>query len=296
MVTGVFNSTGLSAYIDGVLVASNTNPYSPSNVSSTELFIGAIYSGAEYLTADIASVAIYGTALSETQILQNYYAGLQKLIPQGETLVLWLDGENTNTRVITPTTAYDMSVNDFNGSLVNGVTLSHRDGRTTFLFDGIDDRIVTSLNQLNPSTTWTVWVKRTESINAYNMIMGMYLPYFAFRSDGSIHFSNNIGGSQQSLFAYPGLVDDVWYHITFVSSYDGNTTMKIYLDGVLQNSAIYPGRQLDTTTDSFRLGTWYSGGSEQFKGKIGEVKIYFTVFSDEEILRMYTATKSRYGY
>lgn len=297
MVTGVFDSaSGLSAYIDGDLVASNTNPYNPSNVSSTELFIGAIYVGAEYLTADIASVAIYSTALTPTQIKQNYYAGLQKLIPQGDDLVVWLDGENTNTRVITPTTAYDMSVNNYNGSLDNGVTLSHRDGRTTFLFDGIDDRIVTSLNSLNPSTTWTVWVKRIESINAYNMIMGMYLPYFAFRSDGSIHFSNNIGGSQQSLFAYPGLVDNVWYNITFVSSFSlGNTTMMIYLNGVLQSQATYAGQQPVTTTDTFRLGSWYSGYTELFKGKIGGVRIYKRVLTQTEITTIYKEGILRYG-
>jgi hypothetical protein len=297
MVTGVFDSaSGLSAYIDGDLVASNTNPYNPSNVSSTELFIGAIYVGAEYLTADIASVAIYSTALTPTQIKQNYYAGLQKLIPQGETLVLWLDGENTNTRVITPTTAYDMSVNDYNGSLDKGVTLSHRDGRTTFLFDGVDDRIVTSLNGLNPSTTWTVWVKRTQSINAYNMIMGMYLPYFAFRSDGSIHFSNNIGGVQQNIFAYPGLVDDVWYNITFVSSFSlGNTTMMIYLNGVLQSQATYAGQQPTITGDTFRLGSWYSGYTELFKGKIGGVRIYKRVLTQTEITTIYKEGILRYG-
>ena len=284
MVTGVFDSaSGLSAYIDGDLVASNTNPYNPSNVSSTELFIGAIYVGAEYLTADIASVAIYSTALTPTQIKQNYYAGLQKLIPQGDDLVVWLDGENTNTRVITPTTAYDMSVNNYNGSLDNGVTLSHRDGRTTFLFDGIDDRIVTSLNSLNSSTTWTVWVKRIESINAYNMIMGMY-------------FSNNIGGSQQSLFAYPGLVDNVWYNITFVSSFSaGNTTMMIYLNGVLQSQATYAGQQPVTTTDTFRLGSWYSGYTELFKGKIGGVRIYKRVLTQTEITTIYKEGILRYG-
>ena len=102
----------------------------------------------------------YSRELSAAEVLQNYYAGLQRFIPTNG-LVLWLDGQNTNTRVITPTTAIDMSDNDNNGSLINGVTLS-RDGSTSFLFDGVNDYVdcgnntnVQSLTEL----TMSVWVK-----------------------------------------------------------------------------------------------------------------------------------------
>jgi hypothetical protein len=296
MVTGVFDSTGLRAYIDGDLVASNTTPFNPTNVSSTELFVGAIFSGAEHIKADMFSVAIYSTALTQTQIKQNYYAGLQKLIPAGDDLVICLDGENTNTRVITPTTAYDISTNDYNGTFTNGTVLAHRDGGTVFSFDGIDDKIQTSLNGLNASTTWTAWVKRTTSVNFYNMFMGMYLPYFAFRSDGVLMFSNNIGGVQQSLTPSAGLVNNVWYHFTFISSYSGgNTTMSIYLNGVLLNQSTFAGQQPTTTNNSFRLGGWEDGGSYPFNGKIGDVRIYKRALTQTEITTIYKEGILRYG-
>lgn len=246
------------------------------------------------LLGNISSVRIYNRQLTLQEVLQNYRAGLQRYIPTNG-LVLSLDAQNTNLYATSPTTAYDVSGNDINGVLTNGVQYIS-DGNGSWSFDGVDDRIVTTLNTLSSSTTWTVWVKRTQSINVYNMIMGMYLPYFAFRSNGSIHFSNRINGVQQNLYATSNLVDNVWYNITFVSSFsEGNTTMLIYLNGVLQTQTTYTGQQPTTTDNSFRLGTWWSGGSEQFRGNIGEVSIYNRALSTSEITTIFNATKSRYG-
>ena len=166
-----------------------------------------------------------------------------------------------------------------------------------FSFDGVDEMVKTSLTTLNSSSSWTVWVKRTQSMNYYNMFMGMYLPYFAFRADGVIHFSNNIGGVQQSLTPSAGLVDNVWYFMCFISSYSaGNTTMSIYLNGVLiSQSAPLAGQQPTTTTYSFRLGGWEDGNTYQFNGKIGDVRIYNRVLTATEISTIYTAGRSRYG-
>ena len=282
----------LTYYLDGNVIGGSGINFSSAN-SSYPISIG----GADnYTKGNIMTSQVYNRGLTNQEVLQNYYAGLERLIPKGNDLVLWLDGENTNTRVITPTTAYDRSNNNLNGSLENGVTLSHRDGGTTFLFDGIDDRIVTSLNGLNPSTTWTVWVKRTQSMGLYNMIMGMWLPYFSSMSDGSIHFSNDIGGIQRSLYAYVGLTDNIWYNITFVSSFNaGNTTMIIYLNGVLQTQATYAGQQPTTTSNSFRLGGWENGNSWQFKGKIGGVRIHKRALTQTEITTIYNADRTRYG-
>jgi hypothetical protein len=127
------------------------------------------------------------------------------------------------------------------------------------------------------------------------MIMGMYLPYFAFRSNGDIHFSNSIGGVQRSLFATPNLANNVWYFMSFVSSFSGgNTTMLIYLNGSLQSQRTDAGQQKTTTDNNFRLGGWTNTGTEPFKGNIGQVAIYNRVLTATEISTIYTASKSRY--
>jgi hypothetical protein len=238
---------------------------------------------------------IYNRVLSQTEVLQNYYAGCQRLIPT-DNLVLWLDGQNTNTRVITPTTAFDASGNNYNGSFQNGTTLSYGAQVATFSFDGVDDVITTSVNTLASSTTWTIWVNRTQSINFYNMMMGMYLPYFAMRADGNIMFSNNIGGTQQTLTSSQNLGNNVWYFMTFVSSFSaGNTTMKIYLNGDLQVQQTFAGQQPTTTNNSLRLGGWETGGTYPFNGKIGDVRLYNRELTSTEINYIYLAGGPRYG-
>jgi hypothetical protein len=72
MVTGVFSSTGLRAYINGVLVANNTTPYNPSNVGSFGCYLGSVNSNSELFGGYMASAQIYNRALSVTEILQNY--------------------------------------------------------------------------------------------------------------------------------------------------------------------------------------------------------------------------------
>jgi hypothetical protein len=73
MVTGVFSSTGLRAYINGVLVASNTSSYSSSSFGGN-FFIGAYGPGSELFGGDIASAQVYSSALTASEILQNYNA------------------------------------------------------------------------------------------------------------------------------------------------------------------------------------------------------------------------------
>ena len=290
-IVGVYNSVAISFYLNGVLMQSNPIVATPYQNAVTLNIIQVAYP----IDGKVISAKVYNRALSPTEILQNYYAGLERLIPT-DNMVLWLDGTNTNTRVITPTTAYDRSGNNYNGTFTNGAILAHRDGGTVFSLDGVSDKIQTTLNTLTSSTTWTVWIKRTQSVDVYNMIMGMYLPYFSSMSDGSIHFSNNIGGIQRSLYAYVGLTDNIWYNITFVSSFSaGNTTMIIYLNGVLQTQATYAGQQPTVTGNSFRLGDWEPGGSYPFKGKIGGVRMYSRVLTATEISTIYNADRPRYG-
>ncbi len=78
MVTGVFSSTGLRAYINGVLVASNTTVYSSS--FGGDFYIGAYVAGSEIFGGDIASAQVYSSALTVAQILQNYNAQKNRFI------------------------------------------------------------------------------------------------------------------------------------------------------------------------------------------------------------------------
>ena len=69
----VFSSTGLRAYINGVLVASNNIPYSPNN-NWPYTFIGTANGVAEFFDGKIPILKIYNRALTSQDVQQNYNA------------------------------------------------------------------------------------------------------------------------------------------------------------------------------------------------------------------------------
>ena len=167
--TWVNNSNQMIMYVNGVadsaLFTSTTNNGGPVNSIGRNWF--------STFPGKISNVAIYqGKSLTSTEILQNYYAGLQRFIPT-TLLVLYLDGNNTNKQVMTASTANDISGNNNNGTLMNGVTLV-RDGQRSFSFDGTNDYIdlgsSTLLSTSTTNITVSIWFKGTSTIGSNTLI------------------------------------------------------------------------------------------------------------------------------
>jgi hypothetical protein len=162
----------------------------------------------------------------------------------------------------------------------------------------VDDRVITSTVAVYENNmTWEGWANRESSVNLYNMFMGQFLPYFAFRSNNEFHFSNRISGTQRNLYSTGITVqNNTWYHLTFTTEYDGtNTLMKIYINGVFNNSASFLGSQSNeganlTIGDGRNTSTWYP-----FDGKVSNVKVYNRTLTAAEVLQNYNATKGRFG-
>jgi hypothetical protein len=164
-------------------------------------------------------------------------------------------------------------------------------------FDGVNDYVTTNISTINTSATYSVWLNRTASANEYNMFMGQYLPYFAFRANGQIHFSMSIGG-QQSLLSTISLSNSTWYNLTFVHNYNGtNTTASIYINGSLNASASYTGSQSTSSGRNFMIGGWRTDAPTEypFYGKISQVSIYNRALSDSEIKQNFEAHRKKYG-
>jgi hypothetical protein len=81
------------------------------------------------------------------------------------------------------------------------------------------------------------------------------------------------------------LSNDIWYHV--VGTYDG-TTAKIYIDGVLNNSA---GRTFGSTTSEnlhIGWGEWNAGANSfYFNGFIDDVRLYDRALSLDEVEAIY---------
>ena len=222
-----------------------------------------------------------------------------KVVTDG--LKVYLDAGNTKSYTSGSTTWYDLSGNNVNGTLTNGPTFSP-EANGCIVFDGIDDIVTTPFNRIQTSSTFEIWANRTEDVNTFNMMAGMYLPYFGFRHGNYLHFSENVGGVQRNLYtnessSVGSLVNNRWYCFHFINSYDGvNTTMSTYTDGVFKGSITNTGQTVTSTSSNLTLGNWRTGIIDYpFKGKISMFKYYNRTLSAQEILQNYNATKSRFS-
>ena len=292
-ITATVNSSSQGTlYINGVQQGSSVT-FSNLNITTTvdNLIVGnSSLSGYFYgLKGNMISSQIYNRALSAAEVLQNYYAGMKRFIPTNG-LLMWLDGENTNTRVITPVTAYDVSNNNYNGSLINGTSLRHRDALTSFYFDGADDYI--SCGNIMPSGNYTkvVIFKVPNFSFSDNLMSGgaagshyLYLAGTPYLRTG--HFN---GGEAISNYVTTA---NTWNFA--VVTFSTTSGFAIYQNG---NTVVgsNPSTGAFTGGNSLNLGSY--GTSFLLQGQIGIAMLYNRVLSSTEILDIYTAYKGRFGY
>jgi hypothetical protein len=83
-VTGVFNSTYMTFYVNGVLKGDSGTFASTTIASSANPFIMGGRSASCKLNAIIDEVRVYNAALPTSQIKEQYYVGLNSLYSNGE--------------------------------------------------------------------------------------------------------------------------------------------------------------------------------------------------------------------
>jgi len=296
VVSTLTTSKTLSIYYNGSFVTSKTmgGLYS----GNTNVTVGAYNVGTKvaHFNGCIANVQIYNRVLSATEVLQNYYAGLQRFIPT-DSLVLYLDGNNTNTQVITPTIANDISGNNNNGTLINNVALA-RDGQRSFLFDGTNDYIdlgsSTLLSTATTNISVSVWFKYITTPVGSNTI----IKFGASGNGWLLGFSS--GGFYYNLYTttytyFGGGISlpsiNVWSNLTF--TFNGNTFI-MYLNGTtVVNTPSSSGTITNGGSTVVNVGR--DNGSNYFTGNISVVRGYNQTLSAAEVLTIYNAGKQRYG-
>jgi len=292
----------MKAYLDGVFQSAfSLASYSAWRPTGQYVGIGNPNTTVSY-KGKAATIQVYNKALSDAEITQNYLAGLQRFIPT-DSMAISLDGNNTNTRIITPVIANDMSGNNLNGTIVNPVPLS-TDGGTSFVFNGTNQYI--TFPSVISTTVFTVqcWIKSPNAVSGKIAICGNSTS--GFGDDGFRIFINGVGdtsgkltietgngaGSTSNSFTAGGVFTaNTWQLFTFVLNRPA-TTSKLYKNASLQTTG-------GTTTAVFQVtNTVYVGTintSFPLTGNIAEFKIYNRELTATEISTIYSATKSRYG-
>jgi len=281
------NSTGLDllAYKNG---SQQTPTYDGRTSLSNSYFTNTLYIGSRgassiWSSGPIAEIIIYNRKVTDTERKQIHtYLGQKWGISNTDRSVFDLAGNNTLL---------------FGTGNVSYMPYFDFYNKGALKFDGSNDFAgVASTTTYGTNTTWEAWVNRSVSANDYNMFMGAYLPYFGLKADGTVIFSNTINSVQQTLYS-TGFTssNDTWYYLSFTTDYNGtNTTARIYINGVLNNSATFTGAQT-ASNEYFGIGdgrgtsSWYP-----FNGKVSNVKVYNRTLSATEIAQNYEAQKSKF--
>lgn len=155
-------------------------------------------------------------------------------------------------------------------------------------FDGINDRVEigSSLNTILSSSnkiTVEAWVNPT-SISGLDCIIGNYNTtatgmQFLLRKDNSNYaFYVDNGSGFVSVTSAATATAGVWQHVA--GSWDGSL-LKVYVNGVLSNTATLIGTNIKSSLNTIWLGT--NNLSESFDGSIDEARIWNRTLCQGEI-------------
>jgi hypothetical protein len=293
-------SRTLSIYCNGFL--SSVTTMGGLFTGNTNFTVGAYNVGSKvlYINASIPNVQVYNRVLSTAEVLQNWYAGLQRFIPT-DSMAAWIDGNNTNTRIITPLIANDMSGNGNNGALNNSLGLS-TDGGTSFVFNG-SNQYISIIRTIQDDFTLSCWIKTTQNtgtITQWYNGMGILDSSVSVGSNdfglsmGAGKLLFGIGNASTTIATTSTYNDNVWHYVV-CTRVKSTGAIAMYVDGVSTPVATGTGNTNSlTAATNMRIGSLQTNVNF-FNGNITQAMIYSRALTTTEISTIYTATKSRYG-
>lgn len=212
-------------------------------------------------------------------------------------LVLHLDAANPKSYPGTGTVWKDLSGNGYNGTLVNGPTISSG----ALMMDGVND-IVTITSWPNTSSTtgfYTVEMLVKWKQSSSDMFMG-FTTYDVYTAGGHLGFNTGDGdvyGINLSKVNQLGLVGN-WAHYTFVFNTQVQNN-EIWINAKNEPLSQQLGTTNLTSTRSFstqvNIGSWPNGNQYAPYLDVSYFRIYNKKLSSSEIKQNFNALRGRYG-
>ncbi|MCA0295768.1 MAG: PKD domain-containing protein [Actinobacteria bacterium] len=309
MLSASMSSAGMVLYVDGVRVAKR------SDVTAGEAYLGywkvqgdnldgwANRPNSNNFTGLVDEVAIYPTALSQTDVLDLYTAsGRTATIPPAPAdaygAMIYNDDPDLFWRLAdtTGTTAADSSRSLNDGTYVNGPTKGVTgviSGNTAATFDGNDDFVASNAQFSNPTVySEEAWFKTTDTSGGKIIGFGSrndgtsdsYDRHVYLQGDGRVVFGVWTG-TTNTITSTNSYNDGAWHHVVATQSGNG---MKLYLDGVLV------GTNPQTAAQDYN-GYWKVGGDNTWgsdpylNGTIDEAAVYSYELTAAQVQNHYTA-------
>jgi len=278
-----------SLYVNGVL--ENTSTRSISYTTSAVTTIGVFYTiNSLHFLGNMTNVRSYNRALSQSEVLQNYYGG--PIVTSGLTFAV--DAGNLVSFQNGSGSTFSL-VGSYTGTLQNGVSYT-TGGGGSWVFDGSDDRIDLQQDAILNSTSVTVcaWVN-LNSDGTRHIVLANWSGYaLEVNSNASVVMYTLSSGSQVG--ATTGANAIIWGKWSFiVGVYDNNLSqISTYVDGILQ--ATRP----STTSIQYNVSvrsisaTQFGGGA--VNGQVTFVYQYNRALSTSEVVQNFNAQKRRFGF
>jgi hypothetical protein len=198
--------------------------------------------------------------------------------------------------------ANDESGNGNHGSVTGAVLNLDKEGKSNsaYYFNGSSSFIsVAHSSSLNLTTeaTFSAWVKFESKGTTHQKIVDKitdgtsdgYLMDVGSYNPSTLRF---IGGTQSGIgydYIYDGNVDfSIWKHVAITFN---SQTVKLYINGVLENVITTNGSNIQTNNNPLIIGASNNFHPNYFtKGSMDEIRIYNRALSDTEILAVYNNT------
>jgi len=209
-------------------------------------------------------------------------------------LIFYLDAANSRSYSGSGNTLYDLSSFRTAGTLINGATFVSTGTTSNISFDGVDDYLTFPYNSNQMSfpdnnATISVWFKYNSSDGTGCLITQRGFSGFNLYVFGGRIYAD--GGGTGAVLGANTLSNAANYN--FVAVYDRtNSLLRLYLNGVADNSVAYTGSIQDTYTILLAKSVFSDG---PLKGNIYSAQVYNRALTQQEILQNYNATRKRFG-
>ena len=213
-------------------------------------------------------------------------------------LILHLDAARKPSYPGSGDVCYDLTPNQYTGSLVNGTTFEKNRNSGTFSFDGSNDYIEIGYegDLSTNSYTFSFAAKHRGFRNNRRTMMGLSSgsQYAFFTYNMQIWESDtqflSFYGNGSSYTTYTFNLDQPFYEWNYFTSVQTPTSMHTYVNGVLKSSIT----SVTLRNDFDRIWIGQRGG-QYWTGWIPEFRMYNRALSAEEVLQNYNALKGRFG-
>jgi len=249
----------------------------------------------------LSEFRFYESGLSDTDVLANYNHGRVKFNElETADLALHLDAASFDGSTNTPTTW--TALTGSNGT-ISGASFDSELGNWLD-FDGSNDYVSIPSTATSPidasarNFTFSMWINRDSTgyaplITKYGTNTNTRSWYFQVDTSGRLQMGWWNGSSIVYKTATSAIVNTTsqWYHVALSVN---ASTMDFYVDGVLKDSLTGSVTHRGGGNEPIIIGSQASGNYNFFNGKIGQVRLYDSALTSNQIKGNYLSTANLY--